>query len=469
MHNYILKQNHTPLFLALLLLDVALLLIAEVISCNLILQNEISFSHIFKSVISISIFIFPIFFQIGVYEPFRDSSYTLIIKKLYFSFMAFFAIFSFFIYLINQSIFFEKFQSLALYSIIATKLFIGKSIFLMLILRYIRKRGLNTKKIAIIGSGKMAQIIQEKLSEYLWTGYRVLAFIKIQNEFKSKDTISGIPIYSEPDDLVHWIDKNEIDEIWFALPQGNDEKVKDILWKLRHKPIPKRYIPDVIKVGALSQGLVDIDEIPIIDLENSKISGNSALIKNIIDKILSLFILIMISPILLLISFCVKLTSKGPIFFKQKRYGIYGNIITVYKFRTMKVHSESKVLQQARKKDIRLTVIGSFLRSSSLDELPQFFNVLQGRMSIVGPRPHAISHNEYYKDYVTLYMQRHLIKPGITGLAQVNGARGETETIEKMQTRINLDIQYIKNWSIFLDLKIIILTIFKGFMNKNAY
>ena len=169
------------------------------------------------------------------------------------------------------------------------------------------------------------------------------------------------------------------------------------------------------------------------------------------------------------IAIAIKVTSKGPIIFKQKRYGIYGNVFNVYKFRSMKMHTEKNIIQQAQKNDPRLTIIGGFLRRTSLDELPQFINVLQGKMSIVGPRPHAVSHNEYYKDLVTLYMQRHLIKPGITGLAQVNGSRGETDTVEKMQKRVDFDMDYIKNWSVFLDLKIIFLTIFKGFFNKNAY
>ncbi|MGD9872416.1 MAG: exopolysaccharide biosynthesis polyprenyl glycosylphosphotransferase, partial [Thauera sp.] len=181
-------------------------------------------------------------------------------------------------------------------------------------------------------------------------------------------------------------------------------------------------------------------------------------------------IFLMILPVCIVIALAIKLTSPGPVLFKQYRTGINGQRFKVYKFRSMVVHQESAGhVTQAKKGDARVTPIGAFLRRTSLDELPQFFNVLQGRMSIVGPRPHALAHNEYYKDLVESYMQRHQVKPGITGWAQVNGLRGETDTLEKMKARVEHDLWYIDNWSLWLDLKIIFLTVFKGFVNPNAY
>ena len=172
----------------------------------------------------------------------------------------------------------------------------------------------------------------------------------------------------------------------------------------------------------------------------------------------------------LIIAIAIKLTSPGPVIFKQKRHGWDGRPIKVYKFRSMKIHQElDGKVTQAKQNDERITRLGAFLRKTSLDELPQFFNVLQGKMSIVGPRPHAIEHNELYKDQVEKYMLRHMVKPGITGWAQINGLRGETDTLEKMQKRVEYDLYYIENWSVWLDLKIIILSVFKGFINKNAY
>jgi putative colanic acid biosynthesis UDP-glucose lipid carrier transferase len=198
--------------------------------------------------------------------------------------------------------------------------------------------------------------------------------------------------------------------------------------------------------------------------------GPARFIKRTEDILIGGLISLLILPVCLGIAIAIKATSPGPVVFKQYRTGINGKKFKVYKFRSMVVHQEHNGdVTQAKKNDARITPIGAFLRRTSLDELPQFFNVLQGRMSLVGPRPHALAHNEYYKDLVESYMQRHKVKPGITGWAQVNGYRGETDTLDKMQKRVEYDLWYIDNWSLWLDLKIIFLTVFKGFINKNAY
>jgi putative colanic acid biosynthesis UDP-glucose lipid carrier transferase len=187
------------------------------------------------------------------------------------------------------------------------------------------------------------------------------------------------------------------------------------------------------------------------------------------DLILGVAILAVAAIPMLLIACAVKWTSKGSILFKQRRYGLNGKVVYVWKFRTMTVSDDGETVMQAKKGDSRLTPIGAFLRRTSLDELPQFFNVLQGTMSIVGPRPHAVAHNEQYRWLIPGYMLRHKVKPGITGWAQVNGWRGETDTLEKMEKRVECDLEYMRNWSLWLDIKIVALTIFKGFYSKNAY
>lgn len=212
-----------------------------------------------------------------------------------------------------------------------------------------------------------------------------------------------------------------------------------------------------------------INGIPIIALRETPFYGVDGLLKRLCDIILSTVILAVTFPVFMVISILVKITSKGPVIFKQKRYGLEGKEITVYKFRTMKVMEDGEKVEQARKNDTRLTRIGGFLRKTSLDELPQFINVLQGRMSIVGPHPHAIAHNEEYRKVINGYMIRHKVLPGITGWAQVNGYRGETETVDKMVARIQHDIDYIRNWSIALDLKIIVKTLLVVFTDKQAY
>ncbi|MCX2533910.1 MAG: exopolysaccharide biosynthesis polyprenyl glycosylphosphotransferase [Plesiomonas shigelloides] len=202
---------------------------------------------------------------------------------------------------------------------------------------------------------------------------------------------------------------------------------------------------------------------------SSPFDGIGGFIKRAEDIILGALILLLISPVLLFVAIGVKLSSPGPVLFKQDRYGLGGKCIKVWKFRSMKVMENSDKVVQATRNDPRVTRFGAFIRRTSLDELPQFFNVLQGSMSIVGPRPHAVAHNEEYRAIVNRYMVRHMVKPGITGLAQINGFRGETDTVDKMEMRVKYDLRYIQTWSLALDIKIIFLTIFKGFVGETAY
>ena len=230
-----------------------------------------------------------------------------------------------------------------------------------------------------------------------------------------------------------------------------------------------RLVPDWFSLKLLNHGVSEAVGIPMLDLSYSPVAGSVRLTKAIEDLVLGAIIFMLISPLLVFIAIAVKATSPGPVLFKQKRHGWNGEVINVYKFRSMFVHENKGAVAQATRSDARVTPLGSFLRRSSLDELPQFFNVLQGRMSIVGPRPHAVEHNDYYKELVPRYMLRHKVKPGITGWAQINGFRGETDTLEKMEKRVEYDLYYIEHMSVWLDLKIIALTLFKGFRHQNAY
>jgi putative colanic acid biosynthesis UDP-glucose lipid carrier transferase len=247
--------------------------------------------------------------------------------------------------------------------------------------------------------------------------------------------------------------------------------MREVLSELRHSTSFIRFVPNIFQLKLLfGQNLPSVAGVPVLDINTSPMSGFNVVLKRIEDFVLALFIILLVSPIMLLITIAIRLESKGPAIFKQERHGWDGCVIKVYKFRSMHMHREADgQMTQATKGDARITKVGQFLRRTSLDELPQFFNVLQGRMSVVGPRPHAVVMNEYYKDKVAYYFQRHKVKPGITGLAQVNGLRGETDTLDKMERRIELDLDYIQRWSVWLDLKIVFLTIFRGFVGKNAY
>ena len=248
------------------------------------------------------------------------------------------------------------------------------------------------------------------------------------------------------------------------------KRVKELLYALRHHTVNIKLIPDIFGFSLLNHSMTEIAGLPAVNLSDTPMGGGNQLIKALEDRVLAILIIPLIIPLIVLIAIAIKLTSSGPVLFKQKRHGWDGRVINVYKFRTMKLHDEEAgKIAQASKGDSRITPLGAFLRGCSLDELPQFYNVLQGRMSIVGPRPHAVEHNELYKEQVNQYMLRHMVKPGITGWAQVNGLRGETDTLDKMKKRVEYDLFYIENWSLWFDLKIIFLTVFKGFVHKNAH
>lgn len=342
---------------------------------------------------------------------------------------------------------------------------------LMLFLRFMRSHGWNERRVVIIGAGELGVRLVKTIHAAGWTGFRVMSIFDDHPETALSE-IDGIRVSQTPADLNYYMDaqKGCVDEIWVALPLRAEERVKHLLYSLRHHTVMIRYVLDIFGLGLLNHTVTDLAGLPAVNLNNTPMVGLNRVMKAIEDRIIAAFILVLISPLMLTIAFAIKLTSKGPVFFKQDRHGWDGRIIRVYKFRTMVQHAEeSGRVTQAKANDARVTRLGRFLRKTSLDELPQFYNVLQGKMSIVGPRPHAVEHNEFYKDAINAYMQRHKVKPGITGWAQVNGWRGETETLEKMEKRVEYDLYYIENWSLFFDLKIIVLTFFQGFINKNAY
>lgn len=259
-------------------------------------------------------------------------------------------------------------------------------------------------------------------------------------------------------------------EIWLAMPLDMGSSLKKVLYAIRHQTSEIRFFPEISDLPLINQHVSNILDMVSIDLSTTPMKGSAKLWKRVEDIVISFIALTVFMPVFLCIALAIKLESKGPVVFKQYRTGINGKTFKVYKFRSMVVHQEKTGgVTQASRNDSRVTRIGAFLRKSSLDELPQFYNVLQGRMSVVGPRPHALAHNEYYKDLVESYMQRHKVKPGITGWAQVCGYRGETDTLEKMQKRVQMDIWYICNWSLILDVKIIFMTPIKGFINRNAF
>lgn len=277
------------------------------------------------------------------------------------------------------------------------------------------------------------------------------------------------PLLGALNELPRYVNKNRIDIIYLSLPMATQPRILHLLEELRDTTASIYFVPDTF-VTDLVQGRVDfVEDIPVVAVCETPFAGTNGLIKRLSDIVFSLLILTVISPLLLVIAAAVKLSSPGPVIFRQRRYGLNGEEMIVYKFRSMTVCEDGGDIAQAKQNDMRFTPVGAFLRRTSLDELPQFVNVLQGRMSIVGPRPHAVSHNELYRKLIRGYMVRHKVKPGITGWAQVNGFRGETETVEKMQHRIDYDLEYLRKWSLRLDVLIILKTVLVVFRGQHAY
>ncbi len=269
--------------------------------------------------------------------------------------------------------------------------------------------------------------------------------------------------------LAEFAKDNQIELIYISLPMASQPRIHSLLEALRDTTASIYFVPDIF-VTDLIQGRMDsVGGLPVVAVCETPFTGFSGMIKRSSDVVLSLLILALVSPLLLATALAVKLSSPGPVLFRQRRYGLDGREIIVYKFRTMTVWEDGATIKQAQHQDARVTPVGRILRRTSIDEFPQFFNVLQGRMSIVGPRPHAVAHNEMYRKLIKGYMLRHKVRPGITGWAQVNGFRGETETLDKMSARIEHDLHYLRNWSLRLDLYIIARTAWVVFMERNAY
>jgi putative colanic acid biosynthesis UDP-glucose lipid carrier transferase len=262
---------------------------------------------------------------------------------------------------------------------------------------------------------------------------------------------------------------NGIDMIFIALPLRHIKRVLDLLNDLHDTTASIYYVPDIFVFDLIQARSSQLNGIPVVALCETPFFGYRGVTKRLIDIGISICCLIVAAPLLLLISLLVKLSSPGPAIFRQRRYGLDGHEIIVYKFRTMTVTEDGAEVRQASQADSRITPIGGFLRRYSLDELPQFINVLQGQMSLVGPRPHAVAHNEQYRKLIKGYMVRHKVRPGITGLAQINGARGETSKLEDMEARVMHDLEYLRRWSLLLDLKILLLTFVKIFGDEKAY
>ncbi len=320
----------------------------------------------------------------------------------------------------------------------------------------------------IVGGGQLGRQLATGIQASPSTGIRIAGYFEDRN-LPRGNAGNGTDILGHVDQLAAYVKSHRIDMIYITLPMASQPRILKLLDELRDTTVSIYFTPDIF-LADLIQARVDIvGGMPVIAVCETPFYGINGVLKRASDLVLGSAILLLIAPLMLLIALGIKLQSPGPAIFKQRRYGLDGREIIVYKFRSMTVSEDGDTIRQATINDSRVTPFGAFLRRSSLDELPQFINVLQGKMSIVGPRPHAIAHNEMYRKLINGYMIRHKVRPGITGWAQVNGHRGETDTLEKMKKRIEYDLAYLRNWSLQWDLEIIVKTIFVICKKQNAY
>ncbi len=333
----------------------------------------------------------------------------------------------------------------------------------------IRLGQITKRKVIVVGATRAGIQLAHELKKRKLGNEKLIGFY----DDRSLDRIGllglPVPLRGRIDDALELAKNHSIQEVYIALPMEAAKRIKQILNTFSDANAHVHVVPDFFTFDLMQSRIKTVGKIVTLSVYDSPFYGFTSLLKRIEDIVLSLIILVMISPILIAVAVGVKLSSPGPIIFKQERYGLDGKSIKVWKFRSMRAMDNGPVVKQATKNDPRITKFGAFIRRTSLDELPQFFNVLTGQMSIVGPRPHAVAHNEEYRGLIDKYMLRHHVKPGITGWAQINGLRGETDTLDKMEKRVEYDLVYIQNWSLWLDLKIVFLTVFKGFVGSTAY
>jgi Undecaprenyl-phosphate glucose phosphotransferase len=319
----------------------------------------------------------------------------------------------------------------------------------------------------IVGANELGRALAERIGANPLLGIRLAGYFDDRDAGRQRTT-AGEALGSLSD-LPEYVKAQRVDLIYITLPMSSEPRIVRLLEALRDTTASIYFAPDIFLFDLIQARVDTIGDVPVIALCESPLYGIDGLIKRASDLLLAAAILVLISPLMVAIAIGVKLSSPGPVLFKQRRYGLDGREILVYKFRTMTCVEDGAVIQQAARDDPRVTPFGAFLRQYSLDELPQFINVLQGRMSVVGPRPHAVAHNEMYRKLIRGYMIRHKVRPGITGLAQVSGLRGETDSLDKMKARIEYDLAYLRNWSLPLDLQIVLKTLIVVLRRTNAF
>lgn len=433
---------------------------------------RIPFSKYYYALGIVSFLLTLIIFQaLHLYRPWRGVYLGRLVRQVFLAWATVAALLAILGYVTKTSDIFSRRVVLSWFALSPLALIVLR-IQVYIMLRWLRERGRNSRAAVIAGAGDLGRRLGQHVLNTPWLGMRLEGFfddaLSGEQIELSADT-EAYPVLGSLDDLADYINTHQIDIVYLALPLRAESRIREVIEGLKDTTASVYFVPDIFTFTLMQAQFTELGGIPLISICETPFLGVNGWLKRAEDIFLASIILMLILPLLLVIAIGVKLSSPGPVIFKQRRYGLNGNEISVYKFRSMTVCEDGPNIPQAKKNDCRVTKFGNFLRRTSLDELPQFFNVLLGTMSIVGPRPHAVAHNEYYRQRIPGYMLRHKVRPGITGWAQINGWRGETETLDKMEKRVEYDLEYLRRWTLWLDIKIIWLTIFRGFMDSRAY
>jgi len=464
----VVRFHHSKILALFRAIDSAL--IVFILWCGLNLLG-LEWNNIYTAFAISAVIIFGFFAESNeVYYLWRGHSMIDLAIRL---FLAWFATLLFMVFSVVIVYPFTNLSVLAIGSwLVATPaVMIGMHIGRRLILAKVRANPTEPRRVAIVGANELGLRLINSMSVMPWLGYKVIGFYDDRapnNDVGRRLVGQNIEVKGGLEELYKDAHDGKLDLVFVALPMRAELRMHTVIDRLADTTVSPYVIPDVFSFDLLHSRLTCLQGIPALSIYDSPLVDNGWA-KRLEDLVLGLGILLVLAIPMLIIAIGVKLTSSGPVFFKQTRYGMGGERIKVWKFRSMTVCEDGPSVAQAKREDPRITPYGNFLRRTSLDELPQLFNVISGSMSLVGPRPHAVAHNEFYRGQIKGYMLRHKVKPGITGLAQVNGFRGETETLDKMSGRIAYDLEYIRNWSVILDIKILWKTIFKGFVGQNVY
>lgn len=364
-----------------------------------------------------------------------------------------------------------SFKVSADYSRIWLGLWAALSLLFMLLIRFFvysylkiqRAKGKNLRHVVVIGAGDLALRVASQVMNNPWAGYKISAYFD-DDESLNGAIFHGIQVMGSLDDVNDFLSKKGIDEVWIALPLRAELRMKYLLDSIKNHTVTIKLLPDIFGFSLLYHSMTEVVGLPAVNISDTPMGGSNIIVKAIEDRVIAFLILLSIMPLIVLIGVIIKLSSRGPVFYKQERLSWNGKSFNMLKFRTMDVEADGRNPVWGNAKDKQVTRVGRFLRKTSLDELPQFINVLKGDMSIVGPRPERTEFVDKFKNEIPGYMQKHMVKAGITGWAQINGWRGDT----CIKTRVEYDLYYIENWSLWFDFKIILLTLFKGFVHRNA-